>query len=368
MQTLCPDPVQVARRFAAGDLDEQAARRSIGQAVWMSPILPRVAGLEVAGRRHLFDEVLDALRDTMLRKVQTPPEDGGLDLAQVASRGEIDGWIGQLARRVVKTSARTARRARTRCGVNILTPVVDAESVTVTTGVNHDDRPVDAQHRRRQDRLAASKPGAALQSCARWYSHDLGLPELPHLTGAGAAALAEQVTADPLLAARLVRFLHDNSSPGLDPGDTHPGLVAQLRGYGRSDLGVLRGEPPLVPAVLLLASVSPRPRVPHAVTRTVKQLLTLAAPGDARWERLSRDLTGAYVESLADVPSESSPTQIGPRSGQAEAAAHERLDELIAAATAYPGAPLGRTRGLVRGHLFRLLVRAEQVADARLAA
>lgn len=367
VQTSCPDPVQVARRFAAGDLDEQAARRSIGQAVWMSPILPRVAGLEVAGRRHLFDEVLDALRDTMFRKVQTPPEDGGLDLAQVASRGEIDGWIGQLARRVVKTSARTARRARTRSGVTILTPVVDAESVTLTTGANHGDRPVDVEHRRRQDQLAASKPGAALQSCARWYTHDLGLPVLPHLTGSGAAALAEQVTADPLLAARLVRSLHDD--PRSDPGATHPGLVAQLLGgYGRSHLGVLRGEPPLVPAVLLLASVSPRPRVPHAVTRTVKQLMTLAAPGDARWERMSRDLTGAYVESLADVPSESSPTQAGPRSGQAETAAHERLDELIAAVTAYPGAPLGRTRALVRRHLFRLLVRAEQVADARLAA
>ena len=113
VQTSCPDPVQVARRFAAGDLDEQAARRSIGQAVWMSPILPRVAGLEVAGRRHLFDEVLDALRDTMFRKVQTPPEDGGLDLAQVASRGEI-AWSGrQLLSRPSPSTSRTSIRSVT---------------------------------------------------------------------------------------------------------------------------------------------------------------------------------------------------------------------------------------------------------------
>ena len=133
---------------------------------------------------------------------------------------------------------------------------------------------------------------------------------------------ADLVGQDPTLPARAVAHL---LAPVADTGDEHPDLLEHLRStYRRADLTVLHGEPPLVAAVLVLASVTPRPRVAHVVARTMKQLMALLVPGDAGWEKASRTLTGAFIESLADLPSESAPNRAGPRTGEAERAGEKR--------------------------------------------
>jgi len=358
----------LARRSVEGVVDEHAARAQIGQLIWMSPILRQVTGTEVGSRVHLFDDTLDHLRDTMLRKAQTPPENGGLDLREVVRLGEIDGWIRQLAIRVVKTSVRTARRARTRAGMDLPIPIGaagdirDPEPAESRTGTRPERPPW------QDERLAVSKPGAALQSCARWRAHELGLPALEHRTGPAADRLAALVTADPMAVSRVITRLlgarrADRAGTAVER-DLSTHLMAS---YRRSDLALLLSEPPLISAVLVLASVTPRPRIAHVVTRTAQQLVSSRVPGDAGWARLAGDLTRSYVEVLADVPSESSPIQCGPRDADAERAAQQRLSQVVDRAARFPGAPLGRTAQTVTAALGRLIVDAERVSGTRAA-
>lgn len=362
-----PDPVTLARGSVEGVVDEHAARAQIGQLIWMSPILRQVTGTEVGSRAHLFDDTLDHLRDTMLRKAQTPPENGGLDLQEVVRLGEIDGWIRQLAIRVVKTSVRTARRARTRAGVDLPIPVGPAGDTPgpEPAGPNG-TRP--GRPSWQDERLAVSKPGAALQSCARWRTHELGLPPLEHRAGPSADRLAAAVAADPMLVSRVIARLLGDRRADVPATVVERDLSAHLMAsYRRSDCELLLSEPPLIAAVLVLASVTPRPRIAHLVTRTAQQLLSSHVPGDTRWARLAGDLTSAYVEVLADVPSESSPVQTGPRDADAERAAQERLSRHVDRAMRFPGAPLGRTPETVTAALARLIVDAERVSGTRAA-
>ncbi|ACV79067.1 hypothetical protein Namu_2721 [Nakamurella multipartita DSM 44233] len=358
----------LARRSVEGAVDERSARAAIGQLIWMSPILRQVTGTEVGSCLHLFDDALDHLRDTMLRKAQTPPESGGLDLREVARLGEIDGWIRQLAIRVVKTSVRTARRARTRTGMDLPIPIGPAGA---TPDPEPADHPAGAEPERppwQDERLAVSKPGAALQSCARWRAHELGLPSLAHRCGPDADRLAAAVIADPAFVTRTINRIVGMRAD-LAVGAVERALSAHLTSsYRRSDLLVLRAEPPLIAAMLVLASVTPRPRIAHVVTQTAKDLLFSRAPGDPGWERVARDLTSAYVEALADVPSESAPVQSGPRDAGTERAAQQRLHRILNLAARYPGAPVGDTPEAVAAALARLIIDAERVSGTRAAA
>lgn len=324
---------------------------------------------------------MDHLRDTMRAKCLAAPTNGGLDLAIVAESGEIKTWVSALARKVAySTSARTARRRRQRCGLDItLSPVPDENRFTYDDvahagnlgisplAVAFGAEAVDEEERQswRATRMDRSKPGARLQDFARWKQADFGLPSIGRPAGQNTAALADLVSADIRVVARTAHAL---IYPATASESINPHLAGLLlSAYTPSDLEILVTEDQADVGAIVLAALTPRPKVAENVGRAMKVIIQGRRPGDGKWSLLSRRLTVAYLESIADTVSENSPHSKSPRTPEAEQAAVADYERLAEQATRFAGQPLGPLVCLVTGEMERTLVQADEVVGRQAA-